>query len=80
MLNLIRFFPQLRTFSDAPEFKGTPEEANAYYEKRITSLRLSHAVYPIFAGAPQAKNLINIHPEREWGVRLSVAILVGAHF
>jgi hypothetical protein len=67
MLNLIRFRPQLHTFAGAPEFKGTPEEANAYYEKSITSLWLSHAAYPIFAGAPQAKNLINIHPEKEWG-------------
>jgi len=67
MLNLIRFHPQLRTFAGAPEFKGTPEEANAYYEKSITLLWLTHAAYPIFAGASQAKNLINIHPEREWG-------------
>jgi hypothetical protein len=67
MLNLIRFYPQLRTFAGAPEFKGTPEEANAYYEKSITSLWLSHAAYPIFVGPPQAKNLINIHPEKEWG-------------
>ena len=67
MLNLIRFYPQLRTFPGAPEFKGTPEEANAYYEKSITSLWLSHAAYPIFAGASQAKNLINIHPEKDWG-------------
>jgi hypothetical protein len=67
MLNLIRFYPQLHRFAGAPEFKGTPEEANAYYEKSITSLWLSHAAYPIFTGAPQAKNLINIHPEKEWG-------------
>jgi hypothetical protein len=67
MLNLIRFYPQLRTFAGAPEFKGTPEEANAYYEKSITSLWLTHAAYPIFAGASQAKNLINIHPEKDWG-------------
>jgi hypothetical protein len=67
MLNLIRFYPQLHTFTGAPEFKGTPEEANAYYEKSITPLWLSHAAYPVFAGAPQAKNLINIHPEKDWG-------------
>jgi len=67
MLNLIRFYPQLHTFTGAPEFKGTPEEANAYYEKSITPLWLSHAAYPIFAGASQAKNLINIHPEKDWG-------------
>jgi hypothetical protein len=53
MLNLIRFYPQLHTFGGAPEFKGTPEEANAYYEKSITSLWLSHAAYPICRGANQ---------------------------
>jgi hypothetical protein len=66
MLNLIRFYPQLRKYAGAPEFKGTPEEANAYYEKSIALSWLTHAAYPIFTGASQAKNLINIHPEREW--------------
>ena len=72
MFNLIRFFPELRTFPGAPEFKGTPKEANAYYEKSITWLWLSHAAYPIFSGTAQAKNLINIDPERQWG-ELAVA-------
>jgi hypothetical protein len=72
MFNLIRFFPQLRTFPGAPEFKGTPEEANAYYERGIKWLWLSHAAYPIFGGAAQGRNLLNIPPEREWG-RLIVA-------
>ncbi len=72
MFNLIRFFPQLRTFPGAPEFKGTPEEANAYYEKSITWLWLRHAAYPIFGGSSQARNLISMQPEREWG-RLAVA-------
>jgi hypothetical protein len=67
MFNLIHFFPQLRTFPGAPQFKGTPEESNAYYEKAITWLWLSHASYPTFSGAPQAKNLINMQPERTWG-------------
>jgi hypothetical protein len=67
MVNLIHFFPQLRTFPGAPEFKGTPKEANAYYEKSITGLWLSHAAYPTFSGTPQAANLINIQPERTWG-------------
>ncbi|MBV8330145.1 MAG: hypothetical protein JOZ61_06735 [Verrucomicrobia bacterium] len=73
-------YPQLRTFAGAPEFKGTPEEANAYYEKSISSLWLSHAAYPIFAGASQTKNLINFHPETEWGRWSYVAIPAGAHF
>jgi hypothetical protein len=67
MFNLIHFFPRLQTFPGAPEFKGTPEQANARYEKSLIWLWLSHASYPTFIGAPQAKNLINIQPERTWG-------------
>jgi hypothetical protein len=66
MVNLIHFFPQLRTFPGAPKFEGTPEEANAYYENSITWLWLSHASYPIFGGTAQHKNLINMQPERTW--------------
>ena len=66
MLNIISFFKGLHSFPGAPEFKGTPQEANAYYEKAIASLWLSHAAYPTFAGIPQARNLVNIQPEREW--------------
>jgi hypothetical protein len=65
MFNLIHFFPEYRTFPGPPEFKGTPEEANAYYDKAIGWLWLSHASYPLFSGSPQADNLINMQPERE---------------
>jgi hypothetical protein len=67
MFNLIHFFPQLRSFPGAPEFKGTPQESNAYYMKRLAWLWLSHAAYPIFDGVTQAENLINMQPERTWG-------------
>jgi len=67
MFNLIHFFPQLRAFPGAPEFKGTPQESNAHYMKRIMWLWLSHAAYPAFDGVPQAENLINMQPERTWG-------------
>ncbi len=67
MFNLIHFFPRLQTLPGAPEFKGTPEAANAHYEKSLLWLWLSHASYPTFIGAPQARNLINIQPERTWG-------------
>ena len=66
MFNLINFFPQLKTFPGAPDFKGTPRQANARYEKSLTWLWLSHASYPTFIGVPQAKNLIDIQPERTW--------------
>ena len=67
MFNLIHFFPKLQTFPGAPEFKGTPEQANARYEKSLVWLWLSHASYPTFIGIPQARNLINMQPERTWG-------------
>jgi hypothetical protein len=67
MFNLIHFFPRVQTFPGAPEFKGTPEQANAHYEKSLIWLWLSHASYPTFIGTPQAKNLINMQPERTWG-------------
>lgn len=69
---LIHFFPELRTFPGAPAFKGTPEESNAFYEKSITWLWLSHASYPILSGSTQHKNLINMQPERTWE-RVAVA-------
>jgi hypothetical protein len=67
MFNLIHFFPRVRMFPGAPEFDGTPEQANAHYEKSLIWLWLSHASYPTFIGVPQAKNLINMQPERIWG-------------
>jgi hypothetical protein len=66
MFNLIHFFPQLQTFPGAPDFKGTPTQANARYEKSLTWLWLSHASYPTFIGVPQARNLITMQPERSW--------------
>ena len=61
------FFPKLQPFPGAPDFKGTPEQANARYEKSLIWLWLSHASYPTFIGAPQARNLIDLQPERTWG-------------
>src|SRR5262245_31384797 len=58
MFNLIHFFPRLRPFPGALTFEGTPEQANAHYEKGLTWLWLSHASYPTFIGVPQARNLI----------------------
>jgi len=66
MFNLIHFFPELQTFPGAPDFKGTPKQANARYEKSLAWLWLSHASYPTFIGVPQTKNLINMQPQRTW--------------
>ena len=67
MFNLINFFSKLQPFPGAPDFRGTPNEANAYYEKGLLWLWLSHASYPAFVGVPQGRNLINMQPERTWG-------------
>jgi hypothetical protein len=67
MCNLIRFYPQVRAFPGAPEFAGTPQEANAHYERSLRWLWLSRASYPTFSGDTQARNLVNMRPEREWG-------------
>jgi len=66
MFNLMHFFPRLQPFPGAPEFKGTPKEANAHYEKSLMWLWLSHASYPTFSGVPQARNLLDMQPERAW--------------
>lgn len=66
MFNLIHFFPELRPIPGAPEFKGTPREANARYEKSLIWLWLSHASYPTFIGVPQSRNLIDMQPGRTW--------------
>ena len=67
MFNLIHFFPKLQPFPGAPDFNGTPEQANAHYEKGLIRRWLSHASYPTFIGVPQGTNLINMQPERTWG-------------
>ena len=65
MLNLIRYFPELHRFPGAPEFDGTPEEANAYYEKSITRLWLRNASYPMVGGSAQGENLIKTQPDQD---------------
>ena len=56
MLNLMRYFPQLRQFEGAPEFAGTPLEANEYYETAVTPMALAEGAYPLFGGMTQARN------------------------
>jgi hypothetical protein len=62
MLNLMRFYPELRRFPNAPEFKGTPQESNARYEAAARSMLLKLGGYPLFAGTPQGKNLVEHDP------------------
>lgn len=58
MLNLMRYYPQLRRFEGAPEFAGTPLESNAYYETAVTPLAFAAGAYPLFGGMTQGENII----------------------
>src|SRR5262249_40954015 len=62
MLNLMRYFPELRHLPNAPEFKGTPRESNARYEAAVRSMLLKIGGYPMYAGTPQGKNIIEHNP------------------
>jgi hypothetical protein len=58
MLNLMRFDPQLRSLPGTPDFQGTPEQANAFYEKGVAMILLKRAGYPVVGGSAQGKNLL----------------------
>jgi len=62
MLNLMRFYPQLRRFPGAPDFQGTPEQANEFYEKSVMRLLLRRAGYPAVGGRSQANALTEVPP------------------
>jgi hypothetical protein len=60
MLNLMRFYPQLHRFPGAPDFQGTPEQANKFYEKSVLWLLFRRAGYPLVGGRPQANALLEV--------------------
>jgi hypothetical protein len=57
MLNLMRYYPELRPVPGAPEFKGTPEQANAFYERSVMGLLFKRGGYPLVGGSAQGKDL-----------------------
>src|SRR5262249_7240863 len=62
MLNLMRFYPQLRRFPGSPDFQGTPEQASEFYEKSVAGLLFRRAGYPLVGGRPQANALLEVPP------------------
>ena len=70
MLNLMRYYPELRPFPNAPDFKGTPQESNARYEAAARSMLLKIGGYPLFAGTPQGKNILEHDPSLDDWSRL----------
>jgi hypothetical protein len=58
MLNLMRYYDELRPFPGAPDFQGSPEESNARYTKHARRMLMKIGGYPMVAGPTQAKNLM----------------------
>ena len=65
MLNLNRYFAELRPHPGAPEFSATPVEAHGHYHRRLAGKWLRNASYPIFTGTPQGEPLIQAQPGPE---------------
>jgi hypothetical protein len=72
MFNLMRYYPELRRFPNGPDFKGTPQESNARYEVAAKSMLLKLGGYPLYAGTPQSKNIIEHDPTLDNWSRLLV--------
>jgi hypothetical protein len=62
MLNLMRYYPELRRLPDAPEFTGTPQESNARYEAAARPMLRKVGGQPLYAGTPHGKNLVEYDP------------------
>jgi hypothetical protein len=65
MLNLNRYFAELRPFPRAPELQATPVEAHRRYHRRLAWKWLRNASYPIFIGTPQSEPLMQAQPAEE---------------
>jgi hypothetical protein len=59
MLNIMRYFDAVRPPPGAPEFKGTPKEANALYEREAMPMLFASGNYPIYASETEGANLLN---------------------
>ena len=70
MLNLMRYYKQLKPLPEVAGFSGTPTEANAYYEEHVMPILFGVGAYPIFASSMQgvlgatapSTNLITFDP------------------
>ena len=66
MLNLTRYFAEVRPVPGAPPFDAAPAEAHGHYHRRLAAKWLRNASYPIFRGSPQGEPLMQAQrgPER----------------
>jgi len=62
MLNLMRYYPELRRLPGPPSSQGTPEQANEFYEKKVAPLLFKRCGYPLLGGRTQGKGLMEVPP------------------
>lgn len=63
MLNLMRYFPELRPVpGHEVGFTGTPVDSNRHYEDAVTPLLLRVGGYPAYAGTVRGGNVIATEP------------------
>lgn len=58
MVNLLRNREALGELPPGLEFAGTPQEANAHYEKLVAPLALKRGEYPMIGGDAQSRSLL----------------------
>ncbi len=58
MLNLMRFHDEVQPPPGAPAFNGTPQEANAIYERKAMPMLFAAGDYPIFGSQTQGENIL----------------------
>ena len=63
MLNLMRYYPELKKFPGALAFQGTPLESNARYEDVVIPMLPKIGAYPMYAGTSKGGNLMEFSPE-----------------
>ena len=73
MLNLMRYYPELKQFEGALESnKLSPKDSNQYYEKLAMAMLTKLGGYALYAGTPQGANLMEFEPALDNWSRLLV--------
>jgi hypothetical protein len=66
-LNVMRYRPKLDIQPGYPNFSGTPQEANAYYERSSIPFVLRVGAYPAFVGNNVGENVtVNPADQDKW--------------
>jgi hypothetical protein len=62
MLNLMRFYPQVKSLPGGPAPAMTPKDSNAYYEKKTLPMALKMGVTAPFMGVAQGPDVLSYEP------------------